>query len=355
MRLLIIGGTVFLGRHLAEQAVARGDAVTMFNRGRSAPEAPAGAEQIHGDREHDLDRLDGRSWDAVIDTCGYVPRIVRESARRLADRTNHYTFVSSISAYGSFARIGIDEQQPTAELPDGHGEDVGRFYGELKAACEREVLAAVGDRGLIVRSGLLVGPGDPTERFTYWVRRIAEGGRVLVPAVPAQPVQWIDARDIAHWILQLAEAGTGGTFNATGPSQGFGAMLEEITRVTGSGAGLTWVGESELFAAGVEPWSDLPLWLGLGREPEMRGFMSADVGRALAAGLAPRPLSDTVAATLAWIRERPGIPGKGFGVPLEPAGLAPEREHELLTRLTPTSSLQPAAQPEGGCGRSRRT
>jgi 2'-hydroxyisoflavone reductase len=338
MRLLIIGGTVFLGRHLAELAVAEGHAVTLFNRGQSAPEPPAAAleqiEQIHGDREHDLERLGGREWDAVIDTCGYVPRIVSQSTSRLAGLTGHYTFVSSISVYGTFPRLGIDEDHPVAALPDPGSEDVGRFYGELKAACESGVRAAFGDRALIVRSGLLVGPHDPTERFTYWVRRLAESGQVLATA-REQAVQLIDVRDLARWILAMATRGAGGTFNATGPAEplALGDLLEQIEALTGSGAELAWIEEQRLLDAGVEPWSELPLWLGLPAEPGMRGFMSTDIRRALAAGLELRPLSETVEATLNWVRARREIPAKRFGVPLEPAGLAPERERALLAEL----------------------
>ncbi len=343
MRLLILGGTVFLGRHLTEAALERGHAVTLFNRGQSAPDAFPGLEQVHGDREHDLGLLGDREWDAVIDTSGYVPRIVREAATRL--RAGHYTFVSSISVYGTFERVGLTEDDPPAALPEPGSEDVERFYGELKALCEDEVRGAVAERALIVRSGLLVGPHDPTERFTYWVRRLADGGEALAPAAPDQPVQVIDARDMAQWILQMAEAARGGTFNATGPAQPLtlgatppppltlGATLELIRAGTGGRARLAWRDEADLAGAGVEPWSDLPLWLDLPRHPELRGFMATDVSRALAAGITFRPLEQTIADTLAWVRSRTGPGTRGSGVPLPPAGLDAEREYELLARL----------------------
>ena len=181
MRLLILGGTMFLGRHLVEAAQARGHELTLFNRGRTDPTPIAGVAQIHGDREHDLGRLDGRSWDAVIDTSGYLPRAVRASAERLADNVERYVFVSSISAYGSFPEPGLNEDAPTAPDPPPDASDVMEHYAEMKAACERVPESVVPGRALTIRPGLIVGLHDPTNRFTYWVTRLAEGGRVLAP------------------------------------------------------------------------------------------------------------------------------------------------------------------------------
>lgn len=336
MRLLIIGGTVFLGRHIVDAAQDRGHAVTLFNRGASAPDAISRAvEQIHGDREHDLSLLDGRSWDAVIDTCGYLPRIVRRSAEVLAEQVEHYTFVSSISAYGAFHELGLDEDDPPAELSEPDSEDVGLHYGELKAACEREVMTAMPEATLVVRPGLIVGPHDPSERFTYWVRRLAEGGRVLVPDAPEQPVQLIDVRDLAAWIVGMVQGRNTGVFNATGPAEPLtlGTLLRRILAAAGADAELVGIAEEQLAAEQVEPWVELPLWLDLQRHPEFRGFMSVSVARALASGLQLRPLEDTVAATLAWVADRAVVPEKAFGAPLAPAGLSPAREAELLTML----------------------
>lgn len=331
MRLLILGGTLFLGRHLVDVALERGHEVTLFNRGVTAPGLFADVEQIHGDREHDLGRLEGRNWDAVIDTSGYVPRVVRATAERLSDAVEHYTFVSSISVYGTYEQPGVAEDAPLPPLPEPGSEDVERYYGELKAACEREVQEVFGERALIARPGLIVGPHDPTERFTYWVARMAAGGRVLAPAAPEQPVQLIDARDLAAWLLNTSE---GGLFNLTGPATAltFGEMLERIRAVVNPAAEITWVDEGALAEAGVEPWSDLPLWLDLPRHPELRGFLAADISRALGSGLSLRPLEDTVADTLAWVRERGpgGPPLKTAGVTIPPAGLSRERELGLL-------------------------
>jgi 2'-hydroxyisoflavone reductase len=336
MRLLVLGGTVFLGRHLVAAGQARGHELTLFNRGLSDPAPIAGIEQIHGDREHDLSRLAGRDWDAVIDTSGYVPRVVGASARALASAVDRYVFVSSISAYGTFPETGVDETAPTAPDPPAGTEDVLEHYAGLKAACERVVEEVLPGRALVIRPGLIVGPHDPTERFTYWVRRLAAGGRVLAPRAPGQPVQLIDARDLAQWIVRMVEAGATGVFNATGPATRltFGPMLERIAVATGSRSELVWIEERRLAEAGVKPWDELPLWLDLDRNPDFRGFLAADVSRALAAGLSFRPLEETARDTLAWTHERAAPPARPAGeLRPPPAGLSPEREADLLARL----------------------
>jgi 2'-hydroxyisoflavone reductase len=337
MRLLILGGTLFLGRHLVDAARERDHELTLFNRGRTDPEAFADVEQIRGDRERDLSLLAGRTWDAVIDTCGYVPRIVRGSADSLADALEHYTLISSISAYGTFPRVGLDEDWPAASLSDTDPdtEDVANYYGELKAACEREVEAALPGRSLVVRPGLIIGPEDPTERFAYWVARLARGGRVLVPRAPRQPVQFIDVRDLARWIVGMAERRQTGVFNATGPAQPttFEELLQRINAATGDAAELVRVDEGRLAEAGVQPWGDMPLWLDLDRNPDFRGFLAVDVGRALATGLTLRPLEATVADTLAWVRVRSGLRENAFGPPVPPGGISRQRETELLATL----------------------
>jgi 2'-hydroxyisoflavone reductase len=337
MRLLVLGGTLFLGRHIVDAARARGHELTLFNRGRTEPSPIAGVEQIHGDREHDLARLAGRRWDAVIDTSGYLPRVVGASAQALADATERYVFVSSISAYGTFARPGLDENAPTAPDPPPDTDDVLAHYAELKAACERRLEDVLPGRALVIRPGLIVGPHDPTERFTYWVRRLAAGGRVLAPRAPDQPVQLIDARDLAGWIVRMVEAGATGIYNATGPATPltFGPLLTSIGDATGDHAELIWIDEDRLAEAGVEPWDELPLWLDLDRQPDFRGFLAVDIGRALNAGLVFRRLEDTVVDTLKWVRERPAGLSRPAGSPVPPpAGLSPEREAELLARLS---------------------
>lgn len=293
MRLLILGGTGFLGRHVAQEALIRGYDLTLFTRQVTAPELFPQAEHLRGDRHGDLDSLRGREWGAVIDTSGQDPRAVGESAALLARAVGHYTFVSSISAYGTFPEPGLDEAAPTAR---GVSEDIAEGYGARKAACERAVAEVFGRRSCTVRAGLLVGPYDPTERFSRWVRDLAAGGRVRAPDDRDQPVQLIDARDLAIWMLDGAEQGRAGTFNATGPagSLTLGETLERVRDATGNRAKIDWVDGEALLGEGLEPWDDVPLWLDLPRHPELRGFMAVNVERALAAGLVFRPLEQTV-------------------------------------------------------------
>ena len=293
MRLLILGGTLFLGRHLSQEALAHGHDLTLFNRGRTAPHLFPEADHVRGDREGDLGALRGRDWDAVIDTSGRDPRVVGASAALLAPVAAHYTFVSSISAYGVFPKPGMDEDAPTAR---DVSKDVAEGYGVRKAACERVVADAFEGRSCTVRPGLLIGPRDPTERFSAWVRDLAAGGRVRAPADRDQPVQLVDARDLAAWVLDGAEQGRVGTFNATGPAEPltFGETLERVGQATGGHAELEWVDGESLLADGLEPWDDVPLWLDLPRHPELRGFMAVDIARAVSAGLVFRPLEETV-------------------------------------------------------------
>jgi 2'-hydroxyisoflavone reductase len=320
MRLLILGGTRFVGRHIADAALARGWHVTLFNRGRQDPSAFPEAEHIRGDRDGDLAGLAEGQWDAVIDTCGYVPRIVRASAELLADRVGLYVFISTCSVYADSSSLGSGEDAPLGALQDPGSEDVDSFYGELKAACERVVGDVFHDRAAVIRPGLIVGPEDPTNRFTYWVRRIAAGGEVLAPEPRDQPTQVIDARDLAAWALELVAAGTGGTFNAVGDIQTMDQLLDTVVRATGADARLRWVAEARLLAAGLEPWVDVPLWLAPDSNPSERGFLAHSNARAKAAGLSLRPLEDTVRDTLAWART----------APLQAGGLDPEIERRLL-------------------------
>lgn len=325
MRLLILGGTVFLGRHLVDAALARGHAVTTFTRGQHSAVLPPAVERLQGDRDGDLAALHGRRWDAAIDTSGFVPRVVRASAELLADTVGHYTFISSVSAYRDFSAPGMDERAPVATLADPHVEEVtGDTYGALKALCEQTAEAALAGRVLVVRPGLIVGPYDPTDRFTYWPHRVARGGEVLAPGRPDRPVQFIDARDLAGWIIRMAEAGRVGTYNATGPDAplAMGRLLEECRAAAGGDATFTWVGDEFLLAQEVGAWMELPLWI-----PESAadhaGFLAVNCGRAIAAGLTFRPLRETVRDTLAWDATRPADHDWQ-------AGLRPERETELL-------------------------
>jgi 2'-hydroxyisoflavone reductase len=328
MKLLVLGGTRFLGRHLAVDALARGHAVTLVHRGRSAGAQDASlarAEHLIGDRDQDLPRLlgDQRRWDAVIDTSAYVPRQVRESVRVLGDRVGHYQLVSSISVYRDEGIDGPDESAALATLDDPSTESVtGQTYGALKALCEQALRHALGPRAGIVRPGLIVGPFDTTERFGWWVRRLQRGGSVLAPGTPQDPVQFIDARDAAAFMLTLAERGQDGSFNLNGPTVPLttGSWLETLRRELRPDAALQWVDAQFLLDQDVAPWSDLPLWL----PPELAGMHRTRIERAVAAGLRCRPLAETVRDTAAWLATRPA--------PTQhPPGLTAQREAGLLS------------------------
>lgn len=322
MRILVLGGTLFLGRHLVEAALARGDEVTLFNRGRTNPELFPQVESLRGDRDGDLAALRGRSWDAVIDPSARVPRWVRMTGELLADAVEHYVFISSGSVYADTSRPGVDESAPVHTIADETVEEITdpETYGALKVLCERAAEELMPGRVLSVRAGLIVGPYDPTGRFTYWVHRIGLGGDVLAPEPREQPVQLIHARDLADWILDMAEGRRAGVFNVTGPSEPLTSeeLLDACVDATSSDARLVWVGEGFLVDRGVQPWSELPLWLAPSRNPGDAGFLGMDVSRALAAGLRFRPLGETIRDTLAGAE------------PTTEAGLAPERESELL-------------------------
>ena len=328
MRLLILGGSLFLGRHLVEAALDRGHAVTTFTRGRTPGIDDARVEAIHGDRDGDLGALRGREWDAVVDTSGYLPRVVSQSLDVLADSVGHHVFVSSISVYADLSGR-VHEDSPLAVLDDPASEDLQQHYGALKVACERLVLERVGSRALISRPGLIVGPHDPTGRYTYWVERVAEGGEVLAPGDPDRRVQLVDGRDLAAWTVEAAERRLAGVFNATGPEPPptMRELLESIAAGTGGDASLTWVDDAFLLEQDVGEWSELPLWIA---SPELRGLLDADVSAAVREGLRFRALADTARDTLAWTRARRGPAPDKPGVQLPPAGLARKRERELL-------------------------
>ena len=308
MRILILGGTKFLGRALVEAALARGHELTLFNRGQTNAGLFPEVEQVHGDRKHDLALLAGRTWDAVIDPSGYIPADVRASAERLRD-AGRYVFISSVSVYADFS-TAPDESSPVAELGELSVDELAADfanYGPLKALSEAEVERVFGERALIVRPGLIVGPHDPTGRFTYWARRLARGGEILAPGPPERQAQFVDVRDLADWILDGVEHGLGGTFNVTNEGVAWGTLLD--------GADVTWVSDEFLQEHEVGPWMELPLWL---PDPEWAGMHDTHVDRALAAGLRFRPLEETIA-------------GAANAPAEEGVGLTPEREAELLS------------------------
>lgn len=327
LRILILGGTVFLGRALVEAALFAGYSVTLFNRGQSNPGLFPHVEQVHGDRDGGLQPLAGRAWDAVIDTCGYLPRLVRQSARLLSGSTGLYVFISSISVYADTSRPGIEEGYPVGRLQDESVEQItAETYGPLKALCEQALQEVAPTQSLIIRPGLIVGPHDPSDRFTYWPMRVARGGSVLAPGRPQRGIQFIDVRDLAEWILRMAAAGRSGVYNADGPpgNVSMGGLLEICREVSGSDAAFAWVDDSFLVERQVGAWIEMPLWIPE-TDLDSAGFFSINVTKALEAGLTYRPLADTVQATLAWASSRPADHAWR-------AGLAPEREKALISQ-----------------------
>jgi 2'-hydroxyisoflavone reductase len=329
MRLLIIGGTRFLGRALVHSAQERGHELTLFNRGKSSPGLFPEIEQITGERMSDLDRLQGRKWDAVIDTCGYEPAAVRLSAIGLADAVERYIFISSVSVYADLSQPGVDETAATARLPEGADEQFNiEHYGALKALCEQAAENAMPGRVLNIRPGLIVGEYDPTDRFTYWPWRAAQGGDILAPGRPAHPIQFIDVRDLADWTVKMIERKETGIYNATGPLPAvtLGDLLETSIRVSQSNARLHWISEAFLLENGVQPWSELPLWIPE-NDPESGGMEQVNVQKAVQSGLSFRSLEDTVQSTLVWANSRPADHAWRAGLPLV-------KETELLARAS---------------------
>jgi 2'-hydroxyisoflavone reductase len=333
MRILILGGGVFLGAATLDAALAAGHRVTVFNRGRARTDWPASVEAIRGDRSADLGALRGRRWDAVVDTSGYVPADVAASAEALRD-CGTCCFVSSISAYAAFDHAPIDEDAALAEADGVAADDRDpNHYGVQKAACEHVVRRVFGERTTIVRPGLIVGPGDRSGRFSHWPWRSAAGGEMLVPAVPAgEPLQFIDVRDLARFIVGTLERGIHGVFNATGPVTPAGcdwptlidACSAAVARRGGAPARPVAVAESFLESEGVQPWTELPLWLP-STDAALRGHARIDIARAAAAGLVTRPLAETIDAVLDEPAPAPDDPRRRGKLTLE-------RESALLAR-----------------------
>ena len=341
MKLLIIGGTRFVGRHLVTAALARNHEVTLFNRGKHSSAALANVETIHGDRNSDLAKLQGRRWDAVVDTCGYLPRSVRAAAEILAPSVGIYVFISSLSVYADVSRLGIDESAPVATLTSEQLERANRIdssgqasavtyeemYGGLKSLCEQAAEEVLPNRVLIIRPGLIIGPDDYTDRFTYWVERVARGGEVLAPGRPDRYLQFIDVRDLGEWIVRMIESKETGVYNANSlpRSLTMGRVLEECRMVSKSDASFTWVSEEFLQREKVAAWSEMPLWLPEEGAPHLKGFMFIDCQKAVSSGLSFRPLNDTIKDTLTW-RET-SCPDEELK-----AGLDSDKEQRLLRK-----------------------
>jgi 2'-hydroxyisoflavone reductase len=335
MNILILGGTGFTGPFQVKYALSRGHKVTVFNRGKTHPgELPKEAEQLIGDRNGQLDALKGRKWDVAIDVPTSIPVWVRDAAQILQGNVDRYVFISTISVYSDNSKPGMDESGPLARYEGADAmketqQTLGanmRLYGPLKALSEAEAEKWFPGKALVIRPGLIVGPGDSSDRFTYWPVRMARGGEVLAPGNPTDPVQFIDARDLAEWIIRMAEQGAVGTYNATGPKDPLtiGGMLDGIGKAVGaSDAKLTWADADFLKSQNVRPWGDMPVWI-----PPVgatAGFAKVSVAKALAKGLTFRPLSDTAKVTLDWFKTQPAERQAKLR-----AGLTPEREKEVL-------------------------
>jgi 2'-hydroxyisoflavone reductase len=328
LRVLVVGGTVFLGRHVVETLLARGHEVTLFHRGKRGRELFPGVERVLGDRAIDLDRLPpGATWDAVVDTSAYVPAIAATSAAALRGRAGRYVFISSISVY-DLSQATLNESSPTPELAPGASRDVTvpETYGPLKLLCEREVSTAFGaDRTLIVRPGLIVGPYDPTDRFTYWPVRFARGGDILVPNDLDAQSPLIDVRDLAAFVVDAIEAGQRGVVNTAGaPAMTLRAVFDACAATSTVPSRIVPVDLAKLRELGIEEWSDLPAWVAPGSGHD--GMRNIDPSRALAMGLRHRSLTETATDTLRWARQERGTE------PLA-AGLAPEREAAALAHI----------------------
>jgi len=318
MRLLILGGTVFLGRHVVDAALAAGCEVTLLNRGRREVHFAGSVEQLRGDRDGDLGALQGRRFDAVVDCSGYTTAQLQCTADVLGDNVGHYVFVSTISVYAQFppGRV-FDETAPVTTATEG--------YGGCKARAEEVIQAALPGRVTVLRPGLIVGPHDPTGRFTYWPLRLARGGRVLAPGRPYRPVQCIDVRDLAAWCVQLAQQRTPGVFHGVGPTGTMAGVLEACQQAAGGDAQLVWCDDAQLLRAHVAPWTGLPLWIPEA-DADFGGMLLASDQRAVLAGLTTRPWVATARDTLAWALAAGSPAGSA-------ATLTPEAEAEILAAL----------------------
>lgn len=308
MKILILGGKRFLGIALIEAALKAGHEPTLFNRGLTNPDLYPDIPNLIGDRDGNIDALKGQSWDAVIDTSGYIPRIVKQSASLLSGNCGSYTFISSVSVYQDYLMPDINEDYPLARLDDTSEEDYsGDAYGPLKALCEYEIQKNFEGKVLVIRPGLIVGPHDPTDRFTYWPWRVSLGGKVLAPAPPSSSLQFIDVRDLAEFIIQRIEKNDEGVYNVTGPKKPatMGSLLVSCREAALSDSTFVWVEEDFLLEHNVTPWKDLPLWIP-SSDPAFTGFYNININKALKAGLSLRPIAKTVSDTLTWLKTERG-------------------------------------------------
>ncbi|MCW5806945.1 MAG: NAD-dependent epimerase/dehydratase family protein [Deltaproteobacteria bacterium] len=325
-KILILGGTSFLGPQIVDAARARGHTLTLFNRGKTHADLFPDVEKLRGDRDGKLDALKGRTWDAVVDTSGFVPRIVKMSAELLAPSVAQYIFISSVSVYADDGKVNADETSKLQVADDPKSEEVRKYYGALKARSEEAAEAAMPGRVLNIRPGLIVGRGDPTGRFTHWPARMSDGNDVLCPGDGTTPTQIIDVRDLAEWIVKTVEDRTFGAMNALGPAQRMTMkdMLEGCHRAAGGKGKLVWVDADFLAKQGVQGWSEMPAWFD--NRGEMAGFGTTSNARAVAAGLTFRPVQETAADTLAWLATLPA----DERAKVRSSGIKPDKEAAVL-------------------------
>ncbi|MBM7579490.1 NAD-dependent epimerase/dehydratase family protein [Jeotgalibacillus terrae] len=324
MKLLILGGTKFLGRHLTESAVNKGHEVTLFNRGQTNTSLFPDVEKLTGDRNGDLSALENRSWDAVIDVSGYTPSQVRQTAELLKNHVKHYTFISTISVYEDYTNgPAVEGVTKLAELKQDTEEITGETYGPLKQKSEEIIEDLYNGHSLVIRPGLIVGPHDPTDRFTYWVWRAQQGGEALAPGNPDRKVQWIDVRDLSEWAITMIERQETGTYNAAGgePLPTMEKYLETAKKVANTEVKYQWVSDRKLIEHDAGPFVELPFWLPIS-DTHPDGFLLADASKAIDKGLTFRPLEETISDTLLWLNEQKDHEWK--------AGLTKEREQTLL-------------------------
>jgi 2'-hydroxyisoflavone reductase len=315
MNILFLGGTGFLGPHTVQPALDRKHTVTLFNRGKTNPGLFPDVEKLHGDRRKDLTALKDRKWDAVVDTSAYFPKDISTSMDVLAANVKQYVFISTVSVYAKLDKTGMDESAEVGELKDPDAKQItNETYGPLKAACEREAEKRMPGKVTNIRPGLIVGPGDNSDRFTYWPERIDRGGEIIAPGDPDAPVQFIDARDLGRWIIQMIEESHVGVYNAMGPKGklSMAEMLYGIKAITSADARFTWIPDQFLLEHEVGPWMEVPLWIPSGGDSI--GMSTMSNAKATSVGLTFRPLADTARDTLEWAKQQPKDRKLGAGL-----------------------------------------
>ncbi len=342
MKILIIGGTKFLGHHLTKESLSKGHQVTLFNRGVSNPELFPEAVKLRGDREKDLKILENRQWDAVIDTCGYLPNVVKKSAELLTNNVSHYTFISSISVYTQFyssktsenspvCKITEDELFQAAKIPTDGGLNptmYDSFYPGLKASCEKTVEELFPGKTFIPRPGLIVGPYDYEGRFEYWCKRISEGGDVLCPdQLDRRKIKFIDCRDLTKWIVSMIESKETGIYNTTGPEENLTLKMffDECKRVSGGDAKFIEASDEFLIKSRINSWRDFPYWIPMNDE-NFKGVFDVKNDKAILKGLTFRPISETIKDTISWLAS------KKYSSETK-VGLARTQELKLIKRI----------------------